>query len=269
MNFKDFEIGDNLYKVPVDLCEPNNWNPNEMDDALFNRLTKEIEETGMINPIHVVPLDDGKFRIIGGQHRWQVAKILGHKTIECKILTDERFQNKDIQKFVTMRQNVLHGKINPEKFADLYNEMVATYSNEALRELMAFTDEDEWKHLTGSIEKSLKSAGVPKKKIKEFKDKSSKVDSVDDLSSILNKLFNDHGSDLEYHFMVFTYGGKDHYYIQMDKETFSAMNKIAKKCRENYLDINKVLGAAIMTCDSVMNHDDGSFMESCKIKKDS
>ncbi len=37
---------------------PNEWNPNEQEEKIFNELTKDIKEEGFDEPIQVVPLPD-------------------------------------------------------------------------------------------------------------------------------------------------------------------------------------------------------------------
>lgn len=259
---KNLKKGD-TYRVPIDKCLPNEWNPNELDDDTFNRLAREIEENGMLNPIHLVPLDDGNYRIIGGEHRWKVCQVLGHTDIEAKLLTDKRFRSEDLQKFITVRQNVIKGELNPKKFASLYEDLVKTYSDEALQELLAFTDNDKWVELTGHVQKALSDTGMPEEFMEEFKDKTKKTKNVDDLGMILDSLFEKHGHDLKYSFLVFTFAGQDHYYIKMDKAMYSRMNKMAAFCRNNAIDINKVFGRLLEIFSDRSSSD--SFIEQCKL----
>jgi ParB/RepB/Spo0J family partition protein len=227
--------------VAIEDIEPNPWNPNEQDDVAFNRLTEELQTVGMIDPIQVVPMASGKYRILGGEHRYQAAKLLGWATIPCVILSEERWQDEDLQKLVTVRLNMLKGKLNPEKMATLYTEMAGKYGDQALQNLFAFTDTDAWEKLVKSITKGLK-ASLPKEIAEKFEEAAKEVKTVDDLSNILNHLFNKYGDTLKYSFMVFTFGGKDHIYVAMDKSTKSNMDKVLTYCKEEGIDLNKVIG---------------------------
>jgi ParB-like chromosome segregation protein Spo0J len=123
------------FDVPIDLIEANDWNPNEMKDETFNRLVEELEENGIIDPIQIVPAEGGKFRIIGGEHRWAGAKTLGWTSIPANVLTDERFVDEDLQKLITVRLNVIHGEMNPEKFTSMYQDMAEKYGVDQLKAL--------------------------------------------------------------------------------------------------------------------------------------
>lgn len=265
MTKKEPRKGD-TYFIKIDKCIPNDWNPNEMNDDEFNRLVREIDESGNLNPILLFPLDDGNYLIISGEKRWLACKLLGHDEIESKLLTKEKFRSKDLQRFVTMRQQVIQGKINPRKFLKLYEKLVKRYSDEALQELMAFTDSDKWLELTKGVEKALSATGLPDGFMDEFNQKSKQVKDVDDLGLILDSLFEKHGHDLKYHFLVFTFAGKDHYYIQMDDSTFRKMNGMISYCRDNMLDINLVFRRLIEIFHDRSRY--GVFLDQCKILED-
>ena len=63
-----------LKYIPIDQFAPNSWNPQKQDEAEFNRLIEEMKENGCIVPLQVVPVDDGTYRIIGGEHRWRAGQ---------------------------------------------------------------------------------------------------------------------------------------------------------------------------------------------------
>ena len=59
--------------VPRDAIEPNDWNPNELDQEEFERLVTSIEDNGWTMPI-VVHAEENY--IIDGEHRWVAAEHL-------------------------------------------------------------------------------------------------------------------------------------------------------------------------------------------------
>lgn len=220
----DTDGGMRIERVSIDALRPNPWNPNEMDDETFNRLAEELDEetgVGYIDPIQAVPMDDGTFQIIGGEHRWRAMRANGHESIEIVVLGDEKWRDEDLRKFVTTRLNALHGKINPQKFMDLYMDLAKRHDEEALQALMGFTDRDAWGALVKDTRKGLADAGVPKEKLKEFDAAVKEMKTVDDLSLILNKIFTEHGDTLSSNFMVFTFGGKEHLMVQLPKKSFT------------------------------------------------
>lgn len=234
------------FDVPIDLVEPNEFNPNEMNDPAFNRLVEEIENTGMIDPIQIVPKEGGKFRIIGGEHRWAGCRSLGWDTVPAHVLTDGRFADEKLQKLLTVRLNVIKGKLNPEKFTKLYEEMASSYGADQLQALFGFTESDAWNRVVKGVEEALESTGVGGKALAgELKRRSKKVKTVDGLSSVLNRLFKKYGNDLEHSFMVFVFGGQEHLYVIADDRIQGSLEEIKKACREQELSINDVLAPAL------------------------
>ncbi len=245
-----------LKKIPIEHLEVNEWNPNAMDDETFNRLVEEIENVGFNDALQVVPIkvegepepEEGtllNYRIIGGEHRYHAAKILGYTELPCMVLTDAQFASEDLQKFLTMRLNVLHGKTDPTKFVALYEEMGERYGEEALQDLFAFTDSGEWDQLTKGVRSALEGTGLPKEALDKFDEVTAELQTVDDLSLILNQLFSKYGDTLQHGFMVFTYGGHENVYVAMEKGVARNVKKIRDACVEQDLNINDIIGEAL------------------------
>ena len=219
--------------VRLDKVFPNDWNPNEMDEATFTRLIEELDEdgggVGYIDPVQTVPLTDGTYQIIGGEHRWRALKALGHTEIQVVVLTDAKWDDQDLRQFVTARFNALHGKTNPEKFAKMYLKLADKYGEEAMKRLMGFTDSEAWGELVKHARRGLEEIGVPKEKLKEFDKAAKGAKTIDDLSAILNKLFAEHGNTLKSNFMVFTFGGREHLMVQLSRKGFKAVKALAMR----------------------------------------
>ena len=84
---------------------------------------------------------------MGGAHRFNAAVILGFQKIPAFVLEDEKFQDVDMQKFLTMRLNMLHGKMTPNKFKALYEDLMKRYDDESIRQEMALVDKGEFEEL--------------------------------------------------------------------------------------------------------------------------
>lgn len=233
-----------MASLPIDDIEPNPWNPNEMDDETFNRLADELEEVGFIDPIQVVPWE-GKYRILGGEHRWRAAKILGYENVPAVILMDERWQDEDLQKFVTVRLNALHGKVNPMKFMELYEDVRQRHDSQDLQSLFAVTDEQAWGEYLAEVRKQLKASGANKKELDQFDKAAKELKTVDDLSNLINKIFTEHGDQLESNFMVFTFGGKEHLYCKISRRHFKRMKEHLEGMHEENQDSQPFVEAMI------------------------
>lgn len=233
--------------LPIDSLIPNAWNINVQDATTFELLQDEIASVGLIDPIEVVPLQDGTYQILGGEHRWKAAGNLGHLEVPCVLLTDTKFKDEDLKKFVSVRMNIIHGKMDPDKFLTLYNEMASKYGADALQRLFGYTDSKAFQKMLGWVKKGLKQT-LPKEMAAQVDDATKDVKSVEDLGNIIQNLFNQYGDTLSHSFMVFTYGKQQHVYIQMTAAMRRAMDKVMDFCRVTSADINTVLLPVIVEC---------------------
>jgi 5,10-methylenetetrahydrofolate reductase len=101
-----------------------------------------------------------------------------------------------------VKDNLISGKLNPEKFASLYDRMARKYDAEVLQRLMGFTSTDAFQKLYGTVKSSL-----PKELQDALDDVKDEIKTVDDLSLVLNRLFRDHGETLDSNMMVFSCAG--------------------------------------------------------------
>jgi len=234
--------------LPIDQLQPNDWNAQSMDDVTFDRLVEEIrgaEEggVGFISPVTVVDLGNDTYRILGGEHRWRAARVAGLKRIPALVLPLDDW-DEDQQKFVTVRLNILSGKLDPERFIGLYNEMVDKYGEEPLQELFAFTDEQAFKRIVGQMTQDVKKT-LPKKLSDEFTEKASKAKSVDDLAGIVQDMFNRYGDTVDQSYMIFVYGKQRHIYIKLDRQGRRAMDRVFQYCAETAVDINDFMAPIV------------------------
>lgn len=233
-----------LRYIPIDLVQPNSWNAQAQDELTFQRLCDEIRDVGFIDPLEVVPLKDGTYRIIGGEHRWQAAKVVGLDEVPCSVLVDSKWQDEDLQKFATVRLNVLKGKLDPEKFAKLYGEMATKYGAESLQQLMGYVDTKGFQKLVGDVKRGMKKS-LPKDLQDEFDEAAKEAKTVEDLSNIIQHLFAKYGDTVGKSFMIFTYGKSEHIYVQCNTKTKKALDKVLAYCRSANEDINDFLGPII------------------------
>lgn len=235
-------------EVSPDDLRTNKWNPNEMGEKEFELLKEQIAEVGFIDPPTVVEVegDDGKtyYRLIGGEHRVAAAKELGLKKIPVDVLQNDRWKDEDLQKFQTVRLNILHGKMKPEKFVTLYNQMAEKYGADKVSRMMGYTKEDGVRRMVAQVAKGLQNSMSPEM-AEQFQEQAKEARTVGDIERIITNLFQEHGDSIKYNFMVFAWGGKEHIYVAMSKRTRDAMKKIMKASRTQSVDINELIAEAI------------------------
>jgi ParB/RepB/Spo0J family partition protein len=72
-------------KIKVEMLDPstlapNPWNTNIVSPENQQKLEESVKRFGMFKPIVVREIDNG-LQIIGGEHRWDAAKALGHAQV--------------------------------------------------------------------------------------------------------------------------------------------------------------------------------------------
>lgn len=236
-------LGGDYTELDIRLVEHNPWNPNEMKDKEFQRLVREINESGMIAPIQVVPMPGGKYRIIGGAHRFQVCQLLEYDTIPAVILTDDKWQDEGLQKLETVRLNIIKGDLNAEKMIQLYNDVSAQFGDEAMSDLLGFTDERALAKIVGDVKRSMKDAGLPEEAIEKLEHEAGKIkDSgkfLDQLGDILERIYATYGNTVDNQFIYFDWGGKKHLYVEVKGPTFKRVQKVMDEVAARGLEADK------------------------------
>jgi ParB/RepB/Spo0J family partition protein len=205
-------------------------NPNKLSDTKFNRLVEQIKENGFQDPIKVYTGTDGRLKLYAGEHRLQAAKVLGLEEIPAYIETYEE----DKAKFELFRDNFFRGEIDPQKFTKLYDEMAQKYG-EATKDLFKISDR-EFERLYKEMKKAL-----PKELQKRLEEAKAEIKSIEDLSTVLNKLFSTYGNTLQYNLMIVDYGGKASIWIRVPAERWKEVVEISEYCVNNKMDINELI----------------------------
>lgn len=209
--------------IAVEDLIPDDDNPNEMDEATFDALIEEIRAQGFDEPIQVRehPTMKGKYQIGSGHHRTKAAMVIGMTHIPAVI---KKWTDRE-QKVALTKRNVLRGNMNKAKLAKLYRELVKGHDAVQVQRELGFQDQKRFEAMIDEVSKNL--TPKQKKKLAEAKEK---IKSMDDLSSVLNRIFKESGSELDKGYMVFSFGGQDHHYYQIDKATNERLKEIHAAC---------------------------------------
>ncbi len=71
-----------LLELPVGAVSSNNFQPRRhFDEEALASLTASVRELGVLQPILVRPLEEGRYELIAGERRWRAAKRAGLQTI--------------------------------------------------------------------------------------------------------------------------------------------------------------------------------------------
>lgn len=80
----------NLNEIPLSQIEPNPDQPRrEFDETALNELAQSIQEIGIISPITLRKVSEGRYQIIAGERRWRASQRAGLQAIPAYIRTVE------------------------------------------------------------------------------------------------------------------------------------------------------------------------------------
>jgi len=126
-----------IRQIPVKKLVPHPGNPNRMSRTVFEKLVRNIEQTGRYEPLVVRPCPGqrGFFQIINGHHRCQALRQLGHETVEAVVwnINDEQTE------ILLGTLNRLQGRDTLEKKLALLHRLTVTMATRKLAKLLPQT----------------------------------------------------------------------------------------------------------------------------------
>jgi ParB family transcriptional regulator, chromosome partitioning protein len=102
--------GPELRELEVTQIEPNPEQPRaKFDAAALDALAGSIGSVGLLQPLIVRPLDDGRYELVAGERRWRAAQKAGIDRVPAVVRSspeDERLQ-------VALIENMVREDLNP------------------------------------------------------------------------------------------------------------------------------------------------------------
>ena len=138
--------------LPVDRIEPNPQNPRLAFNAeTLEELASSIREHGVLQPVLVRPLDDGRFQLIAGERRWRASKLAAQPTIPA--LVEEIDDDTALE--IALIENLQREDISPLDEAAMYDRMIRDHGY-SIRKLAEKLGKDK-----GYLENRLRLADAP------------------------------------------------------------------------------------------------------------
>jgi ParB family chromosome partitioning protein len=107
--------------IPIDLVQRNPQQPRKhFDEADLNDLSASIKTHGVLQPILVRPIADGKYEIVAGERRWRAAQRAGLHTIPAVI----RELNEVEVLEIAIVENVQRTDLNPIEEAQGFQALI-------------------------------------------------------------------------------------------------------------------------------------------------
>ncbi len=113
-----------LTEVDIDLIRPNPNQPRKhFDEAALNELADSIKKHGLIMPIVVNQMQDGKYMIIAGERRYRASRIAGKTKIPVVVREYDDRQIKEI----SLIENLQREDLNPIEAANAMKQLMDEY----------------------------------------------------------------------------------------------------------------------------------------------
>lgn len=124
----DFEKWTQAIMIPVEDLTLTSWNVNTMDSDEYAALCAEIKNGGFDEPCQVVPIKDGKFLILGGEHRYKASIANSLKNVPCVIKKHLTGAEEKELMLWSVRRNNIRGRIDAQKYALLEQKLSERWS---------------------------------------------------------------------------------------------------------------------------------------------
>lgn len=99
-----------LHKIPVDLIQRGEYQPRrDIDQDALQELASSIKEQGVIQPIVLRPIGNGRYELIAGERRWRASQLAGLQEIPAVVreMTDKMALS------IAIIENIQREDLNP------------------------------------------------------------------------------------------------------------------------------------------------------------
>ena len=108
-------------EVPMESIRPNPDQPRtNFKREEIEELAASIERDGLLQPILVRPMGEGKYQIIAGERRWQACKEIGLKTVPVRI----KQADDNLALELALIENIQRSNLNPIEEAYGYRRIM-------------------------------------------------------------------------------------------------------------------------------------------------
>lgn len=121
---KDLHAVGTVAHVPLKLIDSNPFQPRtDFDEESLQELAASIKEQGVIQPVTIRKMEDGKFQLISGERRCKAAVLAGLTEIPAYI----RAANDQEMREMAIVENIQRENLNPIEIAMGYQQLIEDY----------------------------------------------------------------------------------------------------------------------------------------------
>lgn len=116
-------VNEELVEIDLDLVEPNSLQPRtSFDEARLEELAQSIRANGIIQPLLVRRIENGKYQLIAGERRWRAAQRAGLLKVPCVVreIPDDKMLE------LALIENIQRQELNAIEEAHAYKRLIET-----------------------------------------------------------------------------------------------------------------------------------------------
>jgi ParB family chromosome partitioning protein len=118
------EEQDRLSDIAIGLLQPGRYQPRtQIDNDAIADLAESIRTQGVMQPILVRPLADGRYEIIAGERRWRAARMAGLETVPALV----REVRDDAALAMALIENIQREDLNPIEEAQGIQRLIGEF----------------------------------------------------------------------------------------------------------------------------------------------
>lgn len=110
-----------MVEIDLDLIEPSNFQPRtNFDEERLEELAQSIKANGIIQPILVRRVPDGKYQLVAGERRWRASQRAGLQRVPC--IVKEIPEDKMLE--LALIENIQRQELNAIEEAHAYKRLI-------------------------------------------------------------------------------------------------------------------------------------------------
>ena len=117
-------VPENPTEISVAVIAPNRFQPRrEFDEAALEELRESIARHGILQPLSVRAVGDGKYELIAGERRLRAARLAGHTTVPVVVRTASDAEMAEM----ALIENIQREDLNPIEEARAYEQLLTKF----------------------------------------------------------------------------------------------------------------------------------------------
>lgn len=117
-------VRENPTEISVAVIAPNRFQPRrEFDEAALEELRESIARHGILQPLSVRAVGDGKYELIAGERRLRAARLAGRATVPVVVRTASDAEMAEM----ALIENIQREDLNPIEEARAYEQLLTKF----------------------------------------------------------------------------------------------------------------------------------------------